>query len=329
MPCSQILLYPDSADAKDGNLLYRDSSTGSVQTMCLSRPNDTDGGCKDPVDRAVVARNHEQNPAFRQIWCRLGVAEYRDGKGGGGRLELETSTSSVSSLALLACGLGPSALKEEAPDPAVDPRGLWRNLKVKTSMEIMATLTELRNQRRHGEATRFFRRALVAGAVLCTSRLAFSSKVRQLTNLVEMLQTDVARECPGPAGRADVARKIRRILDLNFYDCDPKCPNPKVKTARPSPTGVSVLDRHGLLRTGKAAAKALNFLCCLCPSESCSGECAEVPALRDVPRVKTVTAAKNTKAARRRTKELDNEVSKDKEDVYSAQQVRKRLNSGN
>ncbi len=212
------------------------------------------------------------------MWCSVHVEEDEDGG-----VDLETTVSSVPSLGLLSCNLAQSQVTRseqrqlEEEEGSLQSQELWRHLKVKTCIEIMSTLYEWRMLRRTHEAFQLIKRAVTSKVLLCASKQSFSSKVRSFVNLVERLQTGVIKEYPDCQGL--IATKVRRIIDLDFYDCDPKCHPKKSKL----PNGIFV---HGREEGG-----TLGYICCLCPFESCKGGCSV--SFKSVPRVKVIANKKS------------------------------------
>ncbi len=208
----------------------------------------------------------------RPMWCSIQLVE--DEEGG---VELESIASSVPSLGFVAAGLPNFAgFREDQAVPARASLDLWRHLKVKTAMEIVATMSDWRAQHRF-EAFQLFRHALTSGVLVSTSKLAFNAKVRSISNLVERLQTDARKEYPDC--QSQISDKIRKMVSFNFYDCDPKCPSKQSKL----PSGVVVQNRED----GRT-----RFFCCLCPANDCQGECSV--SFKAVPRIKATKKLKSS-----------------------------------
>ena len=208
----------------------------------------------------------------KQVWCHVTLEdEEEEDANDSGLANVETAVSSVPSLALLATGLASSSSSTECP--RTRSLQLWRRLKVRTAMEITATLNEWRTLRRHHESFQLLRRAVSTGVLLCTSRFALGGKVRAVVNLIERLRTDVVREYPDCRGL--VSAKIRRLVDLPFYGCDPRLAPIKKPGA---PSGVYV---------GGAGDDGPTYLCCLCPFDGCRGGCST--SFRPVPRVRVTS----------------------------------------
>ena len=122
-----------------------------------------------------------------------------------GELSISQHVSKVAPLRFVASGIFGKSLNI--------PK-MWKYLTIQSSLDISSTL-----KGQMDEANNIVRTLIFRGVLLPTTYAAFQSKCRALTHLLE----DFIRECHSSyqEERKRAQQKLRQILNVRFYDCDP------------------------------------------------------------------------------------------------------------